>query len=87
MTGSSSTTTFPAIREARRRIVEKYNFYQQVADLIYASQDIPNPTVGPQETPTLIGRHRLRLNPWNTLTEGMEILHYQLNRLFFFEKH
>ncbi len=69
----------PAIREARRILVEKYNFWQQVVDLIHdhmaspkAQQDKVKPNF------VFKGRHALRWNPLNLCIEGFEIARYKL---------
>lgn len=73
----------PAIKEARRLLVEKYNFYARVAALIHEVQ------AGEKEPPARVpfklkGRHRLRRNPINALAEAWEILrcryHIKKNR-------
>lgn len=71
----------PAIREARRLIVEKYNLYNRVAELVHEVE--ASESRKPEITPFYIkGRHYLRLNPLNLLTESWEILRnkWQLNR-------
>lgn len=67
----------PAIREARRILVEKHNIYNRVAALV--KQHHNEPTEPLPEKPVLIkGRHALRLNPINLLTEAWELLKYKL---------
>lgn len=67
----------PAIKEARRRIVEQYNIFNQVAKLIKANHD--KPTRPMPEKPVLMkGRHKLRRNLFNMLAEGWEIMKYKL---------
>lgn len=64
----------PAIREARRRIVEKYNFYNRVAALIHQIQEQEKECTPAVEPGVKIrGRHRLRRNPLNALCEAWEI--------------
>lgn len=63
----------PAIREARRLLIEKYNFYSQVAALVHEVQ------AAEKEPPAFVpfklkGRHRLRRNPVNAITEAWEII-------------
>ena len=65
----------PAIREARRLLVTKYNMYEQVVDLIrnhsgHASRPL---------SPTFIrGRHRLRKNPLNALEEFSKLVRFRV---------
>ncbi len=67
----------PAIREARRILVEKHNIYNRVAALI--KQHHNEPTEPLPEKPVLLkGRHRLRRNPLHLLTEAWELLKYKL---------
>lgn len=67
----------PAIREARRILVEKHNIYNRVAELI--KQHHNEPTKPLPEKPVLLkGRHALRRNPINLLTEAWELLKYKL---------
>lgn len=67
----------PAIREARRILVEKHNIYNRVAALV--KQHHNEPTKPLPEKPVLLkGRHALRRNPINLLTEAWELLKYKL---------
>ena len=68
----------PAIREARRRLVEANNMFNRVAALI--KQHKPrNEAAGCSSKPYVLkGRHRLRRNPINLLTEWWENLRYTL---------
>lgn len=50
----------PAILEARRRIIERYNFYNQIAELVHAHTDGAAPAAGAAQ---LISRHALRRTP------------------------
>lgn len=75
----------PAIREARRLIVQKYNLYAQVVDLIHEQSSQPQDSS--PSSRVLRGRHTLRRNPWNALTEGLELLHYKTTALFSRVKH
>ena len=63
----------PAIREARRLLLEKYCYFSRVASVIHeamATEQTP-----PQVTPCLIkGRHRLRRNPINAISGFLETL-------------
>ncbi len=68
----------PAIREARRLIVERYNLWAQVAAVI-AEHEAAHP--GEERVPGAVirERHALRRNPVNLLREGWYTLK---NRLF-----
>lgn len=79
----------PAIREARRLIVEKYNFYQQIVDLIHEQSvaSAPQGACRRKGEHLLKGRHTLRRNPCNALAEGVEILRYRTSALFDCTKH
>lgn len=67
----------PAIREARRRLIETHNFFNTIAAIATAQQNEPAPPMPPK--PYLLkGRHRLRKNPLNLLAEGWELLRYKL---------
>ncbi len=68
----------PAIREARRRIVEQYNLYNQVARLI-KENSTNKPETFTAHTILLKGRHRLRRNPLNLIREGWELIKYKLS--------
>lgn len=67
----------PAIREARRRLVEQYNVYNTVAALIKENH-AKTPDTIPAKPVLLKGRHRLRRNFINMLTEGWELMKYKL---------
>lgn len=63
----------PAIREARRLILSKYNIYSQVAEIIR------NHTPGPGVAGGCIkGRHSLRRNPLNALEEAVKLLRFRV---------
>lgn len=64
----------PAILEARRLLVEKYNTRQRVVDIIHRHQDssLRDCTSG-----CIAGRHALRRNLWNLCGEAMELLRYK----------
>lgn len=66
----------PAIREARRRLVEQYNMFNRVADLIQEHTAKSGQAAMPERPYLLRGRHRLRRNPLHLLTEGWEQLCY-----------
>lgn len=63
----------PAIREARRLIVKQYNLYNRVAALVHEVEQTET-QAPPAEPFVLKGRHLLRLNPVNALSEGWEIV-------------
>ena len=78
----------PAIREARRLIVTKYNMYAQVVDLIHehmakpeAAQDAVVPGA------TLRGRHTLRRCPLKALSEFVQLADYKWHALLDPVKH
>lgn len=64
----------PAIREARRLVLEKYNMFAQTAEVIHHHRGTG--TVRPGAT--LKGRHVLRKNPLNALRELADTLAYKL---------
>lgn len=67
----------PAIREARRIIVEQNNIYNRIASVIeQASPASPSP--GKQVK--IKGRHTLRRNPLNALAEMVMLGRYKLSR-------
>ncbi len=73
----------PAIREARRLVVEKYNFFNQIADLIHEHQATGKPTYIPHLSGgRLMGRHTLRHNPLHAISEGIDCARYKLSTLF-----
>ncbi len=63
----------PALREARRLLVQKYNMFAHVTKLIHEVSEqrraAGEPVVGQGGTGELCGRHRLRRNPLNALSE------------------
>lgn len=64
----------PALREARRLIVSRFNLYSQVADVIRK-----RPADAPQHCGGAIsGRHRLRHNPLHALNELSLLIRYRL---------
>lgn len=78
----------PAIREARRLIVSKYNMFAQVVDLIHehmAKPESANDAVVPGLM--LRGRHVLRHNPLNALVAASQTVAYKLRSLFDPVKH
>ncbi len=72
----------PAIREARRRVVEQYNFYNRIVSLIHehgqaqGEHYIPGLSRG-----RLQGRHALRRNPLHACGEVLACLRYKWERL------
>lgn len=65
----------PAIREARRRIIAKYNLYSQVAEVIRAHPCESDSAPG---TSCIKGRHRLRRNPINALEEFFKLMRFRV---------
>jgi len=61
----------PAIREARRLIVEKYNTYRQIESVILRHMAAPT-GYRPPNGGRLMGRHRLRRNPINALSAAWD---------------
>lgn len=77
----------PAIREARRLIVTKYNMFNQVVDLIHQHQAEHGAAAAEQHHGVLLGRHRLRKNPFCLLSEGWELLQHKIAFACSKEKH
>ncbi len=74
----------PAIQEARRLLVQKYNLYAQVTRLIHeVTEERRAAGFVPKGTGILRGRHRLRRNPFYAIEEGVALLrgkiHFKLN--------
>lgn len=67
----------PAILEARRRIVEQYNFYRRVMSIIH-SETAAATTAAAAKPGKLCERHRLRRNPLNALSEGLMLARFAL---------
>lgn len=65
----------PAIREARRLILTKYNLFSQVEAVI--RQHTPSPH-SDAEYGRILGRHRLRRNPFNALQEFGLLMHFRV---------
>lgn len=66
----------PAIREARRLLVERYNLYSQILEVVADHE-----RAGMQESAPggyIYRRHRLRRNPWYLLEEGLLLLRARL---------
>ncbi len=74
----------PALREARRLLVQKYNLFAQASRLINEVTEQRRaaglPEVG-QGAGQLRGRHRLRRNPFYAIEEGAAILRHKLGML------
>lgn len=71
----------PAIREARRRILEQYNFFRQVTATIHAHEEAEARGIIPraEKRPfTLLGRHAMRRRGFNALAEAWETNIYKL---------
>lgn len=68
----------PAIREARRLLVEKHNMFNRVASLIRQHQSRKSEKPQSSKPYVIKGRHRLRRNPINLLTEWWETLKYSI---------
>lgn len=66
----------PAIMEARRLLVTKYNTLQRVTDIIHEHKDLPGQEKGGS---VLKGRHALRKNPFNLISEAVDNLRYKLS--------
>ncbi len=68
----------PAILEAHRLLLQKYNMFAQVARLIHEVTEerraAGKPEQGQGENGVLRGRHRLRRNPFYAIEEGVAIL-------------
>lgn len=65
----------PAIREARRLILTKYNICSQVAEVIRNHVPSGAPVRGREY---LMGRHRLRRNPLNAISEFAQSVRFRL---------
>ncbi len=72
----------PAIREARRRLVQEYNMFAHVTKLIHEVTEQRRaaglPEVGQGGTGALCGRHRMRRNPFYAVEEAAAILRTKL---------
>lgn len=64
----------PAIMEARRLLVTKYNTLQRVVDIIRLHQDCAEK---PRGEACIRGRHALRRNLWNACCELAELMRYK----------
>ncbi len=76
----------PALREARRLLVQKYNMFAHVTKLIHdvsaERRAAGLPEVGQGGTGQLCGRHRLRRNPLYAIEEGVALLRSKLHFKF-----
>lgn len=70
----------PAIREARRRLIERYNIFRRVAELINREQGKTSSASIPSRPNVLKGRHLLRRNVFNLLAEGWMLFQYKIAR-------
>ena len=61
----------PAIREARKRVLEEYNFYATIARLI-KDKDQARVATNPDKPIYLRSRHDLRKNPMNAVLTNLE---------------
>lgn len=79
ISGNEYEKRLPAIREARRLVVERYNFYAQIAQLI-REHECRGSLAPPPRLPggLLRGRHALRKNPLHAVSEGYEICRCRL---------
>ena len=64
----------PAIREARRLLVERYNLYSQILSVIAEHEQKYGASPRPTTPWKLYERHHLRRNPLNLLSEGWHML-------------
>ncbi len=73
----------PALREARRLLVQKYNLYSQVARLVTEETAARRASGQPEPEPGgfLCGRHRLRRNPVFALEEFAVTMKHKLHFL------
>ncbi len=78
----------PAIREARRRVVEHYNFYNRIVELIHEHQAAGGSQYHPKlHKGKLLGRHTLRRNPIHAISGLLASTRYKIGALFSSEKH
>ena len=68
----------PAIREARRRLIEENNMFNRIASLIANHQEASAGNQKSGKPFILKGRHRLRRNPLNLVSELCDMLRYTL---------
>ncbi len=75
----------PALREARRLLVQKYNLFAQVSKLIHEVTEerraAGKPIEGQGKGGVLRGRHRLRRNPFYAIEEGIALMRNKLHFL------
>ncbi len=73
----------PAIREARRLVVERYNYFAQIVELIHEHHAKGGSNYHPRLAGgKLMGRHTLRRNPIHAISEFVDICRYKLGKLF-----
>ena len=65
-----------SMQEARRRLIEECNMFNRVASLIARHQAEYGDEHKPGKRYVLKGRHRLRLNPLNVLSEMRDNMRY-----------
>ena len=66
----------PALREARRLLITRYNIFHQIVQVI-GQHETTHPEAPRNEPAEIYGRHRLRLNPLNVVEEGLLLLKYR----------
>ncbi len=71
----------PAIREAKRLLLTKYNMYAQILKVIREVGDQPVTPVDPAKPVYLYSRRRLRRNPLVALSDGWHHLCEEIRRL------
>ncbi len=72
--GNEYEKRLPAIREARRLVLEKYNMYAQTAAVIHGHRGSGQIKPGA----VLKGRHALRRNPLNAICELIDAVKYKV---------
>ncbi len=76
----------PALREARRLLVQEYNLFAQVSKLIHEvtgqRRAAGKPIEGEGKGGELRGRHRLRRNPFFAIEEGVALMRNKLHFRF-----
>ncbi len=71
----------PAIREAKRLLLTKYNVWAQILDVIRGAENQPIAPVDPAKPARLYSRRRLRRNPLVALSDGWHHLCEEVKRL------
>ncbi len=81
--GNEYEKRLPALREARRLLVTKYNIFAQVSRLVHEVEEGRRagtlPPASPAGEAALCGRHRLRRNPVNAVEEFTALLGRKLS--------